>query len=94
MVLRRIFTKVYLILSLTDRAKMFNPEEDEEEAEDVQKRNDQVLYQVLNSIWILTFNNTSKQLLTDANFIRQLCFILRKTTKGKLIRMSVAILRV
>jgi V-type H+-transporting ATPase subunit H len=55
--------------------------------------NEQILYQTLNCLWILTFNEKVQKKLNKANFVRNLCQILSVVTKDKIIRLTVAVLR-
>jgi len=59
------------------------------------KMNEQILYQTLNILWILTFNeNIKKRLtLTKKTLVRNLCYILHVVGKVKIIRLSLALLR-
>jgi len=58
-----------------------------------QEINEQILYQTLNCLWILTFNDVVRKRFNKPNLVRNLCVILSVVVKDKIIRLSVALLR-
>jgi len=54
---------------------------------------EQILYQTLNTLWILTFNEKIKKKFTKHNLVRNLCNILRVMTKDKITRLTLSLLR-
>jgi V-type H+-transporting ATPase subunit H len=55
--------------------------------------NIQVLYQAVNCLWLLTFNQTIRQSMTDPVLVANLCDVLKHSAKDKVIRMTLATLR-
>eukprot|EP01122_Echinamoeba_exundans_P014816 TRINITY_DN67_c0_g1_i1.p1 TRINITY_DN67_c0_g1~~TRINITY_DN67_c0_g1_i1.p1 ORF type:complete len:466 (-),score=130.34 TRINITY_DN67_c0_g1_i1:73-1470(-) len=55
--------------------------------------NIQVLYQAVNCLWLLTFNQTIRQAMTDPVLVANLCDVLKHSVKDKVIRMTLATLR-
>jgi len=54
---------------------------------------EQILYQTLNALWILTFNDKIKKKFKKRVLVRNLCNIIRLLTKDKITRLSLSILR-
>jgi len=54
---------------------------------------EQILYQTLNTLWVLTYNNNVRKKLTKRNLVRNLCNILHIVTKDKILRLSLSLLR-
>lgn len=54
---------------------------------------EQIMYQTLNTLWILTYNKKVRQKLTKRKMVINLCQILHKVTKPKILRLSLSLLR-
>jgi len=54
---------------------------------------EQVLYQTLNTLWVLTYNDKVRKKLTKRNLVRNLCNILHSVTKDKILRLTLSLLR-
>jgi len=55
--------------------------------------NDQIIYQALNCIWILTFSSEVKSQLVNNHLVRNLCRFASLSQNRKIIRMSLSIMR-
>jgi len=55
--------------------------------------NFQRLYESLYCLWMLSFNDDAKHLMTDPKMIHNLCHIARRIQKDKVVRVSIATLR-
>jgi len=55
--------------------------------------NEQILYQTLNILWVLTFNERVKRKFTKPKLVRNLCNILHVVSKDKILRLSLSLLR-
>jgi len=51
------------------------------------------LYQALNALWVLTFNDKVKKRLTKRALVRNLCNILHDIQKDKILRLTLSLLR-
>jgi len=64
-----------------------------ERTEDKKGPNFQQIYEAVFCLWILSFNTDVQQKLTDPKLIYNLCHIVKRCNKDKVIRISLAVLR-
>lgn len=93
--LRTILTSSrYRVLAVQcDAVAALTPHTESSDVEPLRPRQQQRAYEALYCLWLIAFDPTARAALVEATLLAQLCALLRRVKKEKVVRLAVATLR-